>query len=206
MRILAIASVVAVVTSGSASADLQTTINATNAPSTGNFGTITISGGGSTVTITVTMAAGLGFDTFGFNYSGPGTISSYTGTGTGAGGTDTWTRPSNEGSGFDGWGKFQHELDGNTNGAANKDTTATFTISGSGLTLTGFNTLSDNNTAYFALHLVPLNGSTTLQAAATNAATPVPTPEPSTVALAILGAIGFVGYGVRQRWKKSEIH
>src|SRR5947208_734630 len=69
----------ALVSPGSATAALVTTINSSNLdanPAAGldNFGSITIDGTSTNVTITVALAAGYGFDAFGYAYNGPGTI------------------------------------------------------------------------------------------------------------------------------------
>jgi hypothetical protein len=198
---------------GTASANLVFTLDDSNLgspPHSGgqNFGTITLDGTSSQVTISIVMASGYGFKDFGFNYSGLGQIATVSGVGDSAGGPTTFK--SGAGSGFDGFGQFLDEQDAESyGGAANASTSALFTITGTGLDLTEFENVSTGSyPAYFAVHLIPLDGSSTFFAGARLAPTgtvpelpPTSTvPEPSS----LFGAVTATLFGLGYRWRRGK--
>jgi len=171
------------------------------------YGTVTLSGGGTSVTIvyTANTSAVTGFHEIGFNYvaSGGSTITNISITDN----SSLNTFPSlGSPEQFDGLGNFTYGFGNPGGGANNQATVITVTITGTNLSLANFEQLSGvppgDTQAYFvaAFARTNLNGSvTTGDVGATQAGA---VPEPSTMAIAGLGALGFIGYGLRRRLKK----
>lgn len=195
-----------------ARADLYSFDSSNGDPNPGPYGTVSVTGGGNTVTITVSINSSYQINNFGFNVASGTTLDSTTPFSLSlSGGTSTqmdssgWTwSPVNDSSGvgqqnqggLDGYGKFSYEI---TNESATYVTGMTITISGTSLTTSefeGFSTGSGSKAVNFAAHLKPSGGGTNTYIYGATAI-----PEPSTMALASLGAVGFLWYGVRRRRK-----
>jgi len=108
----------------------------------------------------------------------------------------------------DGFGTFNLVLD-NKDGYKDTATTVSFTVTNtSGTWASASNVLvANNNGSYVVAHLFVTadpadpNGSAIKTGFVSNGGS-ISTPEPSTMALAGLGALGFLGYGFRRRLKK----
>jgi len=170
------------------------------------YGTVTLTGGGTEVFIvyqanTTDYPNLLGFHEVGFNYAASGGSSISTITVTSNSVSNTF--PSEGATGMDGYGAFTNVFGQPGGGATNQATTVTVDIVGSNLSLANFENLSSNppgdTQAFFAVALAlnPAPNTATFDAGATT-----PVPEPSTMAIAGLGALAFIGYGLRRRLKK----
>jgi hypothetical protein len=173
------------------------------------FGTVTVTSPNSgevDIVYQANTSQIIGFHEIGFNYlaSGGSTISNI---------SLTENAPSNsfpfEGNNvqLDGMGSYTYVYGENAGGGSvgNQATTITVKILGSNLSVTNFEQLSTippgDTQGYFAASFArnTTNGVVTGVVGAPNPPTPGAVPEPSTVVIAALGMIGFVGYGLRRR-------
>lgn len=162
----------------------------------GPFGSVTIDVT-STTAATISFSATPPFQFFGlaFNFDGTaaggptGTISTITP-------PDSWTIFSN--TSMDGFGSFTDHVRGT--GAAQALSTGSIGITGTNLELAQFQVLSSvtpgQTAAVVAVEVV--NTTTGVTGFAAGGAVP----EPSSLAIAGLGGLGFIGYGLRRRLKK----
>jgi hypothetical protein len=183
------------------------TIDASNSftgAGSGPWGTATIDVTSST-SVTFSFTAAPGFAIFGlaFNFNGSA-----------GGGSGSITLPASVNPGFS-WTTAGHQLDNigtftgehyKGSGMSQSLTSGSFTLSGTGLTLAMFQGVAGppNNNAPMGAVLgfdegVIGTGSTGFTGAQTLAPA---VPEPSSMAIGSLGALGFVGYGLRRRLKK----
>jgi hypothetical protein len=176
------------------------------------YGTVTLTqvATGSSSEITIVYKADPSIDGFhdvGFNYSG-GSAISVTVTHLGAAGLFTdgpeANNPQNQ---MDGFGVFTNIYGDKNAGNPPHTTQVTLDITGSNLTLAQFENLSTGGTpsvhfaAGFVRTVTNSNGTTSVVTGWVGDG-PVPTPEPSTLAIAGLGALGFIGFGLRRRLMK----
>jgi hypothetical protein len=181
------------------SGDFTVSNGGSGAPATGNFGSVTISVS-STISATISFTAnapyqfvGVGFN---FDTSSGGAIGTISGVPSG------WSSQANPQ--MDGFGTFSYEFEGS--GASAAVSSLTLNISGSGLSLSSFLVPSQppagNGTQVVGAHVFSpnLTGSGTFFAGA-NPSTPAAVPEPSSMLIAVLGLMGFLGYGLRRRRK-----
>ncbi len=205
-RLAVLGVLILAIAGGSARADLYVFDTSNGDSNPGPYGTVEVTGGGSQVVIDIKVASGYQLNSFGFNVAAGTTLLatpfSLALTGSTAGAASWGYVPGNNSSGvgnqtqaLDGFGKYSYQVSNNSD---TNVTEAVLTISGSGLSLSQFEGLSSGgNSAVFAAHLKPLNGQGTFFYAAHL----VPVPEPATFAIAGLGALGFLGYGLRRRAK-----
>jgi hypothetical protein len=202
---------------GSASADL---FNLDNSHFTGAglpfgppyIGTVEVLGTSTQITIEFKANAGLatengllvGFHEVAFNYvpSGTPSISMITHTDNSSGNSfNQFSGPSPYG--MDGYGNFTYAFGENGGGPTNQATDITFTITGTDLSLSQFEQKSVNppgdTEAYFAVHLATTASSNNTWFAGATGSDASSVPEPSTMLIAAIGAIGLVGYGLRRR-------
>lgn len=167
------------------------------------FGTVTVTGSSSQVTIVFQADTSLifGFHDVGYNVT-PGTsITSTTVTQVGA--TSNSFALEGHNVQLDGLGTFTDVYGLHAAGPvpAHEATKVTIVIVGTNLTLSDFENLSTggNPSVKFAAGVAktPAGGVTGWVGTSPN-----PIPEPSSMAIAGLGALGFVGYGLRRRLKK----
>jgi hypothetical protein len=189
----------------SASADMATyNITASNGfGGSGPFGTATINVTSST-SVTFSFTAAPGDQIFGiaFNFSPTGGATLNTPSSVSPASGVSWSLQSN--GNMDGIGTFSEKYHGM--GFAGSVASGSFTLSGTGLTLAMFQGLSSgsNNPSGSPLAIeegalnTAGNGFANTGFSGSDA---VPIPEPSTLAIAGLGALGFVGYGLRRRLK-----
>jgi hypothetical protein len=196
----------ALATIGSATYTFDVSNGGGGAPTSGNFGSATINVTSlTTATISFTASPTYSFVGFGFNFNGTvtqptetGSISNITGIPSG------WSLQQN--GQMDGFGTFTYDYEGN--GASTAVTSGTFNITGQNLELSQFQVLSKspapNGNVVVGAHLLGSNltGGQTFFAGGHQTSGPPTVPEPSTLALAALGGLGFLGYGLRRRLKK----
>ena len=194
------------ITGQAAKADLYSFDSSNGDPNSGPYGSVTVTGGGTTVTITVTAASGYQLNSFGFNVasgttlalSSPFSISPNWSISPGNGSSGVGSQ--NQG-GLGPYGKFSYKV---SDESASDVTSLTITVSGTSLTTAQFEGLSTGGTSVtFAAHMKPYgggSGNTYMYGAHPSAVTP----EPSTLALAGLGTLGFIGYGLRRRLKTCQ--
>jgi hypothetical protein len=152
-----------------------------------------------TITFTADTSLGQGFSAVGFNYvaSGGSTISTVTS-------SPSLTESLN--SQLDGYGLFSYVF-GDPSSASNPLTPITVTITGTNLALSDFENLSHNppgdTQALFGAHFIQNSAnSNTFYIGSVPGGPPTPgVPEPSTMLIAAVGALGFLGYGLRRRRK-----
>lgn len=142
-----------------------------------------------------------GFHDVGFNYSGS---SALTITATQVGATSNTFSQEGTNVQLDGLGTFSFVYGKHAAGPvpASEATTVTLDIKGANLTLAQFENLSTGGapSVYFAAgmaYLSTINGGRTGWVGSTAAV-----PEPSSMAIAGLGVLGFLGHGLRRRLKK----
>jgi len=190
---------------GSATYTFNVSNGGSGAPATGNFGSATIDVTSlTTATISFTASPTYEFVGLGFNFNGTvtqptetGSISTITGIPSG------WSLQNN--GQMDGYGTFTYDYEGN--GSSTAVSSGQFNITGQNLELSQFQVLSQspapNGNVVMGAHLLGSNltGSQTFFAGGHQTGGPPAVPEPSTLALAALGGLGFLGYFLRRRKK-----
>jgi hypothetical protein len=126
------------------------------------------------------------------------TVSNVAGNAPGGNGIYTVTGGGNE----DGFGSFNLQIDSGNFSPSNRSTTITFTVTNNSGTWASASAVTTGNNGSPSQILAAHIGVGAGASPTGFASGAVAVPEPSSMAIAGLGAIGFVGFGLRRRLKK----